>query len=311
MTSDTKENSIFKPEVEIVIVTYNRSIELLEQLQLLQQLDYPKSAYSITIVNNNSTDDTLNTINRFIQGLGSSEPRFKLLDLSQNTGGSGGFSEGIKHALHRGAAKYIWLLDDDATPNKETLNNLVSTAENKLGSCIVGGVILDKADPSIVTEAGARIKWWKARQQLLFNREKVENLPDKPFESEYSSAACMLVPLAAAKKLQSFANFFLHFDDVDWCLRASKAGFPTVIEPTASVIHPSKLSASRPGIRYYDVRNFLFVASWHYKLATPYLFIRFLLKGFFSLLYPKSRSQGREILKALLDFTTNTRGKMQ
>ncbi|WP_444909392.1 glycosyltransferase [Microbulbifer sp. TRSA005] len=299
------------PEVEIVVVTYNRSVDLLKQLKLLQGLDYSKDHYHVTIVNNNSDDDTKQVVQDFIKENRLSTKTYNLINLSKNIGGSGGFSNGIKQALLKGTAKYIWLLDDDATPQKQTLKKLVHAAELKSGNSIIGGVILDKDNTHIVTEAGARINWWQARQQLLYNGQNIENLPNKPFESDYSSAACMLMPLTLAKELQNFSDFFLHFDDVEWCLRARKAGYKTFIEPSARVTHPNKKNAFRPGIKYYDVRNFLYVSSWHYKAAMPYLFIRFMAKGILSSLKISTRPQGMEIFKALIDFTKNVRGKMK
>ncbi|WP_444893481.1 glycosyltransferase [Microbulbifer sp. TRSA001] len=311
MTLHITDKSASAPFIEIVIVTYNRKADLLDQLKLLTLLDYPKEAYGITVINNNSSDNTASAVDEFIKLHNNIKPSIRVHTLPENLGGSGGFSEGIRIAISQDSASYIWLLDDDATPQKDTLRLLVASAENESGRCITGGVIIDKSNTRKVTEAGAKVNWWKARQELFFNGKAVDNLPLERFESEYSSAACMLIPITAAKKLQKFANYFLHFDDVEWCLRARKIGFKTLIEPKARVAHPTKNGTFRPGIRYYDVRNFLFTSAKHYKIATPYLFFRFFVKAAICSLFPSKRIESLEIFKALLHFTTKTQGKMQ
>ncbi|WHI46643.1 glycosyltransferase [Microbulbifer sp. VAAF005] len=139
MTLDTTDKSASVPLIEIVIVTYNRKAELIDQLKLLTHLDYPKEAYSITIINNNSDDDTALAVDDFIQQNSNSRPQIKVLTLHENLGGSGGFSEGIRKAASQNRANYIWLLDDDATPQKNTLKLLVASAEKEAGKCIIGG----------------------------------------------------------------------------------------------------------------------------------------------------------------------------
>ncbi|WP_157954077.1 glycosyltransferase family 2 protein [Microbulbifer sp. A4B17] len=311
MILNTSNKSASAPIIEIVIVTYNRKADLLDQLRLLMHLDYPKESYGITIVNNCSNDDTASAVDEFIAHNEDSKISIRALNLPENIGGSGGFSKGIGAAISQNSADYIWLLDDDATPQENTLKRLVGGAEREASKSIIGGVILDKSNVEKVTEAGAKVRWWKARQELLFSGEKVNNLPEERFESEYASAACMLIPMAAAKELQGFANFFLHFDDVEWCLRAKKAGYKTLIEPQARVAHPTKKELYRPGIKYYDVRNFLYVAARHYSIATPYLFIRFLVKATICSLSHRKRNESLETFKALFDFMTKTQGKLQ
>ncbi|WP_444917577.1 glycosyltransferase family 2 protein [Microbulbifer sp. JMSA003] len=311
MNLDIENKTTNMPLVEIIIVTYNRESDVLSQLKQLLLLDYPKASYSITIINNNSSDNTASAIHNFIESGTNSHPNIRLLNLPTNQGGSGGFSTGINEAISKNTANYLWLLDDDATPRSDTLSYLVDAAEVKKGKCIIGGVILDQSDTNIVTEAGAKVRWWGARQELLHSGKNTSQLPSAPFLSEYASAACMLIPISAAKKLGGFENFFLHFDDVEWCLRAHKAGYPIFIEPKARVAHPVKRGEYRHGIKYYDVRNFLYVSAKHYKLATLYLFFRFLTKAIISSLTPSTRKESLEILKALLDFTTKTQGRMQ
>ncbi|MBN9189064.1 glycosyltransferase family 2 protein [Microbacterium sp.] len=91
----------------ITIVTYNRSGLLTRLLQSIAEMD-PKPGH-VVVVDNASVDDTTAVVESFRPRLGT-EIVYRRLD--ENTGGSGGFSEGMRVAYELGS-EWIWLMDDD------------------------------------------------------------------------------------------------------------------------------------------------------------------------------------------------------
>ncbi len=91
----------------IAIVTYNRSGLLTRLLESIIVMD-PKPGH-VVIVDNASTDDTTEVVESFRERLGT-ELVYRRLD--SNTGGSGGFSEGMRVAYELGS-QWMWLMDDD------------------------------------------------------------------------------------------------------------------------------------------------------------------------------------------------------
>ncbi|GAA1841598.1 glycosyltransferase family 2 protein [Microbacterium koreense] len=91
----------------IAVVTYNRSGLLRGLLKSIAAMD-PKPGH-VVIVDNASPDDTTEVVESFRERVGT-ELVYRRLDT--NTGGSGGFSEGMRVALELGSA-WIWLMDDD------------------------------------------------------------------------------------------------------------------------------------------------------------------------------------------------------
>jgi glycosyltransferase involved in cell wall biosynthesis len=91
----------------IVIVTYNRSHLLKGLLASIGRMD-PKPGH-VVVVDNASADDTTEVVESFRDSIGS-EIVYRRLD--ENTGGSGGFSEGMRVA-HEIGSTWIWLMDDD------------------------------------------------------------------------------------------------------------------------------------------------------------------------------------------------------
>ncbi|AZH78118.1 MULTISPECIES: glycosyltransferase [Microbacterium] len=91
----------------IVIVTFNRSHLLSGLLTSITAMD-PKPGH-VVIIDNASSDDTTAVVDSFRDGIGT-EIVYRRLET--NTGGSGGFSEGMRTAYELGS-EWIWLMDDD------------------------------------------------------------------------------------------------------------------------------------------------------------------------------------------------------
>lgn len=91
----------------IVIVTFNRSHLLSGLLTSITAMD-PKPGH-VVIIDNASSDDTNAVVDSFRDGIGT-EIVYRRLET--NTGGSGGFSEGMRTAYELGS-EWIWLMDDD------------------------------------------------------------------------------------------------------------------------------------------------------------------------------------------------------
>jgi glycosyltransferase involved in cell wall biosynthesis len=91
----------------IAVVTYNRSGLLSRLLESIIAMD-PKPGH-VVVVDNASTDDTTEVVESFRERLGT-ELVYRRMET--NTGGSGGFSEGMRVA-HDLGSEWIWLMDDD------------------------------------------------------------------------------------------------------------------------------------------------------------------------------------------------------
>ena len=91
----------------IAIVTYNRSGLLTRLLESILLMD-PKPGH-VVVIDNASSDDTTEVVESFRDRIGT-ELVYRRMET--NTGGSGGFSEGMRVAYELGS-EWIWLMDDD------------------------------------------------------------------------------------------------------------------------------------------------------------------------------------------------------
>ncbi len=130
-----------KESVIAVVVTYNRKDLLLECLAGLANQSRPVDG--VVLVDNASTDGTPELL--FRQGVLESLPKERspgiqefvshpklmgglpmlTVRMNENTGGAGGFHEGLKRAYLAGA-DWIWLMDDDIEPDSRCLEGMLS-----------------------------------------------------------------------------------------------------------------------------------------------------------------------------------------
>ena len=103
----TLEATFDPASATIAIVTYNRSHLLRGLLDSIITMD-PKPGH-VVIIDNASSDDTTDVVESYRERLGT-ELIYRRLET--NTGGSGGFSEGMRTAYEIGST-WIWLMDDD------------------------------------------------------------------------------------------------------------------------------------------------------------------------------------------------------
>jgi len=102
----------------IAIVTFNRSNLLDSLLESITRMD--PAPGRVLIVDNASSDDTHAVVASFTKLFGDALVYHRL---DSNTGGAGGFSEGVRIA-HELGATWIWLMDDDVEVLPDALRRL-------------------------------------------------------------------------------------------------------------------------------------------------------------------------------------------
>jgi len=69
-------------------------------------------------------------------------------------------------------------------------------------------------------------------------------LPDSPIEVEAISGACMLVKRDVMEDVGLWdEGYFLHCEDLDWCMRFRQKGWKILFVPDARIIHVQRVSS--------------------------------------------------------------------
>ena len=208
------------PSVEIVVLNYNGWPDTLRCLDSLEQLSYPRAR--IVVVDNHSTDDS-------VAQLKQRHPELELVDTGTNLGFAGGNNVGIRRAMSRGAA-YVWLLNNDATADPESLTALVRTAEADSRVGAVGSVIYEQAIPAQVQARGG------GRVCLASGHCRNVRTPDQA--PNFITGTSLLLRVRALEDVGLLdERFFFLWEDVDLSLRLTGHGWRLAVAPQARVWH--------------------------------------------------------------------------
>jgi hypothetical protein len=130
---------VSRPRVGVVVLTWNDREDVLACLEAVGRLDY--APVEIFVVDNGSTDGTLEAL-RGRAGI-------RLIENGANLGYAAGNNAGIRAALAAGC-EYVWILNNDAAPEPESLGRLVEFMEAHPEAAMAGPTILHpgKSEPS-------------------------------------------------------------------------------------------------------------------------------------------------------------------
>lgn len=216
------------PTVSIVFPNYNGGKEPLECLASIRKLNYPREKIEVTVVDNNSKDGSDLTIKQKF-------PEVILLKNKKNFG----FAKAVNLGIEKSSGKYIFIGNDDLIFEKNSLKNLVeySLKHQKVG--ILGGKIYFKAEPNKICSAGYMMDRWTGNVCLAPH-------PDKMKEPDWLQGCALLIPRKLFTKIGLLdSNYKLLFDDFDLAIRAKKAGFKVVYNPTAVFWHGESLTVDQ------------------------------------------------------------------
>jgi len=253
------------PRVGVIICTWNKKEYVLELLDSLTKTPYPN--WQILIVDNDSNDGSREAVLE-------KYPWVKYILNPVNIGGSGGFNTGLCAMLQSEGFDYVWLLDNDVRVMPGALEVLVETLENRPDAAIAGSHIVQLDNDVITNEIGGGVDLPLGRLLLHQHYTPAWSHRDEVYEVDYLAACSLLVRHSAIEKVGIWDDFFIHYDDVDWCMRMRAAGF-NVLACSASRVHHMSANVKRvTWILYYDLRNILYLQDKHEKMGIMH-FIKF------------------------------------
>ncbi len=243
--------------VAIVIVTFNRADLLTRCLDGLAALEHrPDTVY---VVNNASQDHTHQVI----------EARTDLpvwgIHSPENLGGAGGFELGVRAAYDAGHDR-IWLMDDDVVPAPGCLTvlmahpgpALMAVREDRDGIlCEKAATVFDLRNPLAVHPKRQTVDERYPTRASMPAEVGIENVAFEGFMVHRSVVAAVGLP---------DPGFFIFYDDVDFAVRARRAGFPIVALRDAVLVRQLDFDQQhdmRSWKGYYMYRN-LFVVHMRY-----------------------------------------------
>ena len=250
------------PTITAIIVTYNRK-KLLERC-LSAITTQTRRPDAVLVIDNASTDGTPAWLHKWMP---LHLPQATLIALDQNTGGAGGFAAGMKLAFENGA-EWVWMMDDDAEPHPEALEQLMRVATDP--SHVYGSLAVCGDETSWLTTVLNPPLGEVERPEDVPEHAEVQSLPFLGFLIHRDLVARIGLP---------DTGYFIAADDVEYCVRAQHAGAKIIMASRSRIEHPKSRPykvkvlgrtltclALPPWKRYYDTRNRLLIARRHYGI---------------------------------------------
>jgi len=237
--------------IGIVIVNFHNPNETLACVKSLENVEKKHLRTTFYIVDNGGTAISSKSLSKKL-------PQAQIINSRNNVGYSKGCNLGIKAAIKNGAG-YILLINPDTTVNsKRFLSELIG-----MGSDLTSPLIQYRQNNRLVYDFGGKIDYLFGRNTHLRSGKKTVHLgiPD------YFSGACILIKNSVFKKIGYLdENYFLYYEDADFCLRAIEAGFTQKLCRKVVIFH--RLSTTTNKLGHEKIR---ILANSHLRFCRKHL----------------------------------------
>ena len=290
MTLDklTSAPRILGEGVSVVMVSYQTGPVLFESVEAVLAADQ-QGVNEVILVNNGNPDAVTAELTR----MSAVEPRLK----SVCGHGNVGFARGCNIGAAKSKNRYLLLLNPDCRLAPAAIPALLTEASTLGDDWLLGCRLTDLAGReqratrrALLTPRTALVEALRLDIFAPFHRRRLnlhqEPLPDRTTRVPVVSGACMMLPTKTYRSMGGLdEGYFLHVDDLDFCLRLHRAEIPVYFAPHVTAVHHGGTSRAHPiRVEWYKTRGFLryfrthFCGPWLLPVAAATL-IRFSLKA--------------------------------
>jgi N-acetylglucosaminyl-diphospho-decaprenol L-rhamnosyltransferase len=219
-----------RDDVDVVVVTWNAKGHLERCLGSV-------SGYRTVVVDNGSTDGTVELVRRRFPGV-------RLIE-QDNRGMGGGNNAGLRAT----GGRYAFLLNSDAWVVEDGLDRLAEVADAHPDAAVVGPRLLNE-DGTLQRSVRGDPTVWRLATEYLFLRKLAPRsralnafygagfAHDQEREVESLLGAALLVRREALDAVGLFdEGFFMFSEETDWLYRFRQAGWKVLFTPDAEVVH--------------------------------------------------------------------------
>ena len=251
------------PEYDISIITINYN-GIKDTSELIDSIPFNEYSLEVIVVDNASLHDEASTIE-------AKYPQVKVIRSDINLGFAGGNNLGIKEAKGR----YLFLVNNDTYFLDFNIRALIARLES---SPSVGVVC-----PKIRFAWGEQHIQWAGYTPLtritVRNSAIGYNQPDcgqydTAHSTPYAHGAAMLVKREVIDKVGLMPeDYFLYYEELDWSMQITRAGYQIWYEPACTIYHKESQSTGQgSSLRsYYIKRNRRLLVKRNYSGFSKYI----------------------------------------
>lgn len=207
-----------------VVVTFNRLEKLRTVIASIEAQTHPVE--TLFVIDNASTDGTA----EYLGSLTTSVP-LEVVTMETNSGGAGGFSEGMLRGYASGA-DHVWIMDDDCYPKPEALASLISGFDGavaELGEDVPFACSVVEFTDGSICEMNNPVPTWDWGRLLVKGQNSV-------MVTACSFVSVLIPRWAISEYGLPYSEYFIWFDDREYTLRLT-ARCPGVQVMDSVVVH--------------------------------------------------------------------------
>lgn len=225
---------IMKKKVYVVILNYNNADDTIACINSFCLVD--SISCKLVIVDNNSTKECIERLRGYISKFDNVE----FIETGKNLGYAGGNNVGIRYSISLGA-EYIAIVNNDVIVNKNSFDACIKLLDEDSNVAFVGPTILEY-NSNIIQYAGGMINIRTGQSIHLYSNQVYQNR-EKTVECDYVGGACLLFRASIVEKIGYLPeNYFLFWEESEWCYRARKAGYKCLCTFNGYVNHKGSAS---------------------------------------------------------------------
>jgi GT2 family glycosyltransferase len=184
----------------------------------------------IILVDNGSTDESVATVKAAYPGV-------DIVQIERNLGFAAGMNVGIRASVQKGSAYHL-LLNNDTVLAPHMVDNLIeqATMQPEVGICVPR--ISLASDPRILWSAGAEWTAFPPRVRMIGYLKADGPVHDNMRYLKQATGCCLLVKDVVFSKVGLLdEDYFMYFEDYDFCQRVTAAGYRILYVPRAELRH--------------------------------------------------------------------------
>ena len=255
-------------EISIITINYNG---LADTCALFETITFKENLEVIVVDNasRNQKEETDTIAKRF--------PQVKVIKSKHNLGFAGGNNLGIQAAQ----GKYLFFVNNDTIFKDFNIQALIDRLESSPTIGIVCPKIRFAWGSNPIQFTGyTHLSPITVRNRALGFGEEDQGQYDTPHPTPYAHGAAMLVKREAIDKVGLMPEcFFLYYEELDWSMMFTRAGYEIWYEPQCTIFHKESQATGQnsPLRTYYIVRNRLLLVKRNWHGVTKYLSYAYLL----------------------------------
>lgn len=233
--------------ISVIIVNFNSKDYL---VKCVKSILNSTVLVEVFVVDNASQDESLSSLKKTLPG----EPRLHVIENKNNVG----FARANNQAMPLAKGDYFLFINPDCVIKPDTLENMAAVMDSNPEAGIAGCLIrnTDGSEQAgsrrlIPTPLRSLLRFFRL-SRLFRNKPEMgemnlsgQPLPAEPVPIEAISGAFMFVRRPAIDQVGFMdENYFLHCEDLDWCLRFTNAGWKILFVPGVEIIHAKGVCGS-------------------------------------------------------------------